>query len=257
MKLTYEQVRFFRQAGYLKIPERMPKSAIERMREAVTSQMAERIPPFVQDKEERIVRLPNIAGRGQIFLEAFTSPTILDPLESLLGPNIELVLNRHNHATVTLKSGDRPRLHRDILQWSRSLVTAIIYLEETTVENGCTHVVPGSQYLPFVGIPNNGGTWMDEHTEYTDLLSQSIPIPMPEGGLLLLDSLMFHCVGTNQTDGTRMSIAIGYHSVDELSGISDDPKRLLVRGARIYKGNDIQSGGRSMDAGGLRQGSGD
>ena len=34
-----------------------------------------------------------------------------------------------------------------------------------------------------------------------------------------------------------MSLTVGYHSVDELSDVVN-PKRVLVRGNRIYKGND-------------------
>ena len=46
-----------------------------------------------------------------------------------------------------------------------------------------------------------------------------------------------HSAGKNNTDGSRMSMTVGYHSVDELSGV-DGPKRVLVRGERIYMGND-------------------
>jgi hypothetical protein len=35
-----------------------------------------------------------------------------------------------------------------------------------------------------------------------------------------------------------MSMTVGYHSVDELSGM-ENPKRVLVRGQRIYLGNDL------------------
>jgi hypothetical protein len=46
-----------------------------------------------------------------------------------------------------------------------------------------------------------------------------------------------HSAGKNHTDGTRLSRTVGYHSVDELSGV-DSSKRALVRGERIYMGND-------------------
>ena len=59
---------------------------------------------------------------------------------------------------------------------------------------------------------------------------------MNAGGLLAIDSMMIHSAGRNQTDGTRMSMTLGYHTVDELS--LENPKRILVRGEQIYKGND-------------------
>ena len=61
---------------------------------------------------------------------------------------------------------------------------------------------------------------------------------MTAGGLLAIDSMIIHSAGKNQTDGTRMSMTLGYHTLDELS--LDNPKRVLMRGERIYKGNDTK-----------------
>jgi phytanoyl-CoA hydroxylase len=238
VRLSHQQVLFFRQMGYFKLPELLSTVYVHQMKKAVLCKMNGKIAPYRSDNQERVIRIDNIIDREPIFQEVFTLPSILEPLISLIGPNIELVRNRHNHATINLKGSPPPRLHRDVLQWSRSLVTVILYLEAATIENGCTHLIPGSHLFPFVGAPNNGGTWMDEHSIYADLLNQSIPVPMPEGGILFFDSLIFHAPGKNTTEGTRMIATMGYHSVDELSGKSD-PKLMLVHGERLYRGNDI------------------
>jgi hypothetical protein len=60
---------------------------------------------------------------------------------------------------------------------------------------------------------------------------------MPAGGMLAIDSMVVHGAGENHTDDTRMSMTVGYHSVDELMDIPN-PKRLLVRGEGLYNGND-------------------
>ena len=60
---------------------------------------------------------------------------------------------------------------------------------------------------------------------------------MPAGGMLAINSMMLHAAGQNKTDDTRMSMTVGYHSVDELSEV-ENPKRVLVRGERPYQGND-------------------
>jgi hypothetical protein len=46
-----------------------------------------------------------------------------------LGPNIELVENRHNHLSIYRAPGN-DRLHRDVLQWSRSILTVLLYLSD-------------------------------------------------------------------------------------------------------------------------------
>ncbi|HEX2033385.1 MAG TPA: phytanoyl-CoA dioxygenase family protein, partial [Chloroflexota bacterium] len=68
------------------------------------------------------------------------------------------------------------------------------------------------------------------------LHDQVVRAEMPEGGLLVIDSLLWHSVGPNRTGQTRISMTIGYHSVDDLAGV-EDPQRLLVRGRRPYAGN--------------------
>ncbi len=231
MKLTSEQVHLFRHNGFLKLKDRLPEEQSAKLRKAIWRNIREEVEPAVRDPEGRIIRLSGIADRDPVFLETATCPIVLDPLESLLGPNIEFIRNRHNHATLRLASEDRPeRMHRDVRQWSRTIVTVIFYLEETTVENGCTLVVPGSHQFPGVG-----GRLYDESWTL-DLLDQALPAPMPEGGMLVIDSMIMHGVGQNHTDGTRMSMTMGYHSVDEIADM-ENPHRMLVRGERPYDGN--------------------
>lgn len=237
-KLSDDQVRFFRHSGYLKLSETVPAEIVDQMRWVVSSLMERCVPPLTTDSEGRVIRLSEVFLRDSVFSEVFASALVLDPLESLLGPNIQLVLNRHNHATINRGGLMSRRLHRDVLQWTRNVITVVLYLEEATVENGATLVIPGSQYLPFVGTPNNGGTWMDEHSVYHGLIDQAVPVPMPKGGLLAFDSLMFHACGQNKTRNTRMAVTMAYHSVDELHSPAAHPQRILVRGEPLYRGND-------------------
>ncbi len=235
MSLTPEQVHLFRHNGFLKLKDRLSGEQVEKLKKAVRKNIREEVQPVVRNRDGRVVRISDIVDRDPVFLETASSPLVLDPLESLLGPNIELIKNRHNHATLRLASENRPEgLHRDIRQWSRTIFTVIFYLQETTVENGCTLVVPGSHHFPAV----NGRLYDEAWAR--DLLGQALPVPMPEGGMLVTDSMIMHGVGQNRTDGTRMSMTVGYHSVDELSDV-ENPKRILVRGERPYDGNDARN----------------
>ncbi|MDA0747700.1 MAG: phytanoyl-CoA dioxygenase family protein [bacterium] len=232
MSLTPEQVQFFRHNGFLKLPSCLPGNTVDQLRAAILHDIKNEVEPVNRDSEGRIVRISNVVARDPIFLETATHPLVLDPLESLLGPNIELIKNRHNHATLRTAAENRPTgMHRDVKQWTRTIFTVIFYLEETTVENGATMVVPGSHHFP--GI--EGHLHNDDRTK--TLLEQALPVPVPRGGMLVTDSMIMHGVGQNRTSGTRMSMTIGYHSVDELSDV-ENPKRLLVRGQRPYGGND-------------------
>jgi phytanoyl-CoA hydroxylase len=234
MSLTPEQVRLFRHNGFIKLPGGLSPERVTRLKEAVWSDIRAEAEPLVRDRQGRVVRISDIWNRDPVFRETLTSPEVLDPLEALLGPNIELICNRHNHATLRLAEEGADYMHRDVLQWSRTIVTVLFYLEETTVENGCTRVVPGSHLFPGV---TSLSLAEDEFIQRSGVLDQAVPVPMPTGGLLAIDSFLMHGAGRNNTQGTRISMTVGYHSVDELSDVVN-PKRVLVRGTRLYKGND-------------------
>ncbi len=235
--LAMRQVQLFRNNGFLRLPNRLPPALVEDLKVAIMADIAGEVEPVVRNRDGRAVRISALMDRAPIFREAAAHPSALDPLESLLGPNIEVLINRHNHATLrTSGENKRDALHRDVKQWTRNIFTIIFYLEETTVENGCTRIVPGSHHFPGVPMSIHNSDWA------RDVLGQALPVPMPAGGMLVIDSMVIHGPGENHTDDTRMSMTVGYHSVDELMDIPN-PKRLLVRGEGVYNGND-ESGKR-------------
>src|SRR5690349_15594389 len=100
MSLTHEQFALFRHNGFLKLPERLPQERVDTLKEIIWRHIREEIAPVDRNREGRVVRISQIWDRGPVFQEALTCALVLDPLESLLGPNIELITNRHNHATL-------------------------------------------------------------------------------------------------------------------------------------------------------------
>jgi phytanoyl-CoA hydroxylase len=183
----------------------------------------------VRNRDGRIVRLSNVLDRGPLFRDVATCRQVIEPLSDLLGPNVELVRNRHNHATLRLPDPRAELLHRDVPQWSRGIVTVLVFLEESTAEKGCTQLVPGSHLLPWAADAR-------EAVARGRLQDQVVRAEAPAGGLLCIDSLLWHGVGPNKTDQTRMTITLGYHAADDLATV-EDPSRLLVSGQRPYGGN--------------------
>jgi phytanoyl-CoA hydroxylase len=229
MVLTPEQVWLFRMAGFVKLPQGLPAQTVGALKKAIRQDIEQAVEPVVRNREGRIVRLSNVLDRDPIFRRVATSPEIVEPLADLLGPDIEVLRNRHNHATLRLPEPGAERLHRDVPQWSRGIVTVLIFLEESTAEKGCTQLVPGSHLLPWEPDPPAA-------LERMRLADQVVRAEMPEGGLLVIDSLLWHGVGVNRTTQTRTSVTLGYHSVDDLASV-EDPQRLLVRGQRRYAGH--------------------
>lgn len=187
--LSHEQARHFRNQGYYRLSSVYSPGETAEMRDSVASEAA-------KDSEgaRRLggtaVKLYGLHARNpELMGRVIRHPVLIGALQSILGPNVIFVTNRHNHATVNDQIGQPAEgLHRDILQQTRGLVTAAVYLQKSTIENGATRLIPGSQELPYVGVPqaDGGGTRMAEHEEYEGLEEQAVSIAMPEGGVFYL-----------------------------------------------------------------------
>lgn len=238
--LSHEQSRFFRDQGYYKLLGCYSAAETAEMRSFIASEAAkqENIDETVNPNR----KLYGLYDRNpELMMRVIGSKALVGALTSILGPNVVFVKNRHNHATINNTKGEPAEgMHRDILQPSRGLVTAAVYLQDSTVENGATRVLPGSHNLPYVGVPqeDGGGTWMAAHEVYEGLENQAVPVPMSEGDVLLFNGTLFHGVGYNSTGNSRMSVTLGFRSADELDAQPDESRQLLVAGSHTYRGND-------------------
>jgi len=148
--LTPYQVNHFRQSGYLILPGQLPGLVVRKLKDAILADVGTEAEPVVRDNTGRVVRLSALLDRDQMFADVAGSPVVTEPLADLLGPNILIIKNRHNHVTMNFRASRPDNFHRDNVQWSRGLLTIIFYLEDTTLENGCTQLIPGTHLLPGV-----------------------------------------------------------------------------------------------------------
>ncbi|HSW75234.1 MAG TPA: phytanoyl-CoA dioxygenase family protein [Candidatus Saccharimonadales bacterium] len=240
--LSHEQARHFREQGYYRLTDVFTTQDTAEMRAFVAAEAAKE--PTERDKilGGQMIKMYGLYDRSpELMQRVVSSPALIGALKSLVGPNVVLLKNRHNHATMNNRLGSPGEgLHRDILQPTRGIVTAAVYLEDSTIQNGATRLIPGSQNLPYVGVPEEtgGGVWMDQHEEYKGLEDQAIQIPMPEGSVLLFNSLVFHGVSPNRTGDSRMSMTLAYRAADELDAAPDGLRQLVVAGEQSYRGND-------------------
>ena len=235
--LSLAERDFFRRCGYLRIPQAVPTELLEQVRLVAERDLVQAEPPVRLAPCGDVYRVSEVYRRDASYRHLAVTPVVLDALVGVLGPNIELLLNRHNHLTWNVADNKATRLHRDVLQWSRTIVSAVVYLDDATDLNRATMVIPGSMFLPYVGTPNNGGTWMDEHHVFSPLLHQAVPVPMSAGDVLIFDGTLFHAVPAGPEGERRRVVTFAYAAVDELSRRDDhDPDRSLVHGAQLYRG---------------------
>lgn len=238
--LTHEQSRFYRDQGYYRVLNCFTAEETAEMRAFIAYEAAKQ--DGVNETVNPNKKLYGLYDRNaELIGRTIGNKALAGALTSILGPNVIFVKNRHNHATINnTKGAPAEGMHRDILQPSRGLVTAAVYLQDSAVENGATRVIPGSHNLPYVGVPqeDGGGTWMAEHEEYEGLEDQAVPVPMSDGDVLLFSGSLFHGVGYNSSGKSRMSITLGFRSADELDAQPDNDRQVVVAGNHIYRGND-------------------
>eukprot|EP01045_Picozoa_sp_COSAG04_P040020 COSAG04_NODE_11491_length_703_cov_0.988468_1_plen_146_part_10 len=108
------------------------------------------------------------------------------------------------------------------------MVTVVVFVDETTLDNGATVIIPGSHVA--LGTSYQEGV-LAPGAVPPAVEHQTVQIPMAAGGVLLLDSATIHAIGVNHTAAPRMSLTLGYHAVDRRASV-DDPGHVVVRGSR-------------------------
>jgi len=246
MALTAEEFFLFEHNGYYLIKQALAADVLQALKAAILRHVDERIAPLVCEDPQRpgygiakdipgarVLRLSKVLTRDPIFRTAASSAKLIAVLQDLLGPNVDVVLNRHNHVTLRPPGAAPLEWHRDVANWSRPIVSAVFYLEDSNLENGCTWILPGSHHMFAYHAQLSGHARMDSLDQ---LGHQAVPIPASAGDVLLMNALAIHGAGANQANTTRMSMTLGYHAVDEL-GLRDEPEKLLVAGERVLRHN--------------------
>lgn len=226
------QVRHFHDVGYLRAARVLGDEEARRLADLATKAASVTDDPRVLHTPEK-VRVDQVLTFDQAFIDAASCAPMIAALIPLLGPNIELIENRHNHLSVFRVSG-QDAMHRDILQWSRSILTVLLYLSDCTDLASATQVIPGSHRWPCAGAPNNGGTWLAQST-YEDLAEQAVPVPARAGDALLMHGQLYHAGLSVAIAEPRIVLALAYCSVDELAS-EPPPNCRLVHGQRIQRG---------------------
>ena len=177
--LTEEDVWYFHHNGFHRVREPLPDDLLTRLNEATDRAITGCVEPVVWEpdstgRSEDVRRLSKVLSRDPVYLEAARHPFILDAVTVLLGPNVELLTNKHNHIMVRPAGSAAVYWHAGEETWDPCLVTALVYLEESTLENGCIRIVPGSHQRPFRRPRRPGGDW-----SAGEWLPRSLPVPMP------------------------------------------------------------------------------
>jgi phytanoyl-CoA hydroxylase len=221
MELTQEQKEFWQENGYLAVENVLSAEVVESLRRAA-DRLSEQAKGLTQDTERFKLQAFGTGGRilqqvaephelGGEWMSLARNPQVLDVVEGLLGPNIMLY-----YSMMMMKpalQGFTAPWHQDFAFFVHNkaeLLGCQIYVDDSTVENGCIRVVPGSHKLGLLNHFKDGeftGIVQGDTSIYDD---QEVQVPMKAGGMVLWHALTLHSSHPNRSERSRRAIVFEY-----------------------------------------------
>ncbi len=224
--LTDDQIRQFHTEGYLvfeslirgerRVYYRAVFDALVEQGRALT----EEIPHWTLELDDQGNPRPGLLHKVQgvcvvepRILELAREPAILDRVESLLGPSIDVFGTKFFPKLPN--GGTSTHWHQDNFYFgtnSDRIISCGVYLEDSDRKNGCLRVVPGShrtgQIVEHKRDPSAHGSWTEvDETGAVDLI-------IPAGTVVFFSANLLHGANDNHSDRTRYSTAWHYLSGD-------------------------------------------
>ncbi len=249
--LTAEQIDYFNENGYLRIPQiytpeeigAMERELDQLIQDWATTNMGWTGPwrqvYMSPDVEQRsmLTHLHDLHFYSEAWCRAVTHPHLAEALADLLGPNVEL-----HHTTLHIKppeTGMPFPLHQDSPFYRHEAfgyVDAVVHLDDTNDENGCLRFVPGSHKRGHIEhITEVDGEPCSPHLP-TDQwrLEDTVACPARAGDVVAFSIYTVHGSYINQTDRLRRLVRLGYRDPmnQQVAGQSLGRAGLVVRGVR-------------------------
>ncbi len=143
-----------------------------------------------------------------------THPRVLDAVEDIIGPDILI----HSSTIFTKYAHDEKFVswHQDSHYWGLSeprLVSAWIALTDSTIDNGCLRVLPGTHTRAFEHLeePQQTNILTRGHTVCDTLdVDQAIDIVLQAGEMSFHHANLIHGSNPNTSSGPRIGVAVRY-----------------------------------------------
>ncbi|MFD0205759.1 MULTISPECIES: phytanoyl-CoA dioxygenase family protein [Saccharothrix] len=211
--LSTTDLEFYRDNGYITLPELLPRPKFDALKEHF---------------ERKLASLPGGMRPEDMDVPHFTDPTlfdwlmdpgVLDLVEQLVGPDIA-VFSAHFFCK---PAGDGKSVpwHDDAYYWRETIipsseaVTVWLALDEVDEENGCMHVIPGThvpgarQYRP----TRNADNVFDEELDPESVdAARAVPIRLRPNECSIHSATLVHGSEANSSDRRRCGFTMRYIS---------------------------------------------
>jgi phytanoyl-CoA hydroxylase len=248
-----EQKAFYDEQGYIVHPELLSQDEVAVLRAAL-AEVLEESKGLTENNEKFSVtrgddgnyyvrRIFNPIKQHQAFHDAMCHPRILDAVEALIGPNIQLHHSKLNLKPPTSREA-RFEWHQDYPFFPHSnydLVAVLVHIDEATKENGCLRIIPGSHKNgPQIHVFARDGAFSSKLEDQSVLGDEASwhYAECPAGGVELHHCNMLHSSTANRGDKPRSVLIFQYRAADnaQLGGSSGAfGAGTIVRGTNPYQ----------------------
>lgn len=191
--------------GYVLVPDMLDSHWLDQLRQAYEELMAKEgaLAGIEVHQEVGTRRLSDLINKGEVFDRIYTHPKVLAAVYYILGREFKLSSLNGRDA---LPGFGQQGFHAD---WQArheanyfSVVNSIWMLDDFTVENGATRVVPGSHRLE--GAPK------DYLADPLATHPQEVLLLAPAGSVGIFNAHLWHGGTTNRSNTTRRAVHCFY-----------------------------------------------
>jgi len=230
--LTADQVDSYRRDGLLFPLPALSAAEVEYFR-ACHDELDQRLGgrPTAVEKGDRHLDIKWICDLA-------THPAVLDAVEDIIGPDILI----HSSTIFTKYAHDEKFVswHQDSHYWGLSeprLVSAWVALTDSTVENGCLRVLPGTHTRAFAHLeePQQTNILTRGHTVSDTVdVDHAIDIVLRAGQMSFHHANLIHGSNPNTSPAPRIGVAVRYVATAVKQTKSHIPV-ILARGRDDYQ----------------------
>lgn len=227
--LTEAQKAFYREKGYLVVPDVLAAGELTKLREvtdrllAEAARVGETTGDFLLEKSAppgtRLVwRVFDPVALDPYCFEMARHPRVLDAVEGLIGPSIQLH-NSNMHLKLPQHGGEVD-WHQDfpyLPHTNFDLLNTMIMLDDSTPENGCLNVIPGShRWGPLDhGVPGAAGESNFKLSAAQRAAGQPVDdVIVPAGGMSIHHCLTLHSSRPNRSPQPRRALIFTFRAAD-------------------------------------------
>ena len=236
-ELTQAQIGAFWNDGVLTVPDAISAGQLNRLRVDFNTWVTESyaktasygdttdgrprfdLQPGDGDKPTALRRVQAPTEVSDAFYEVMSSSRMTQMVADLIGPNV-----KHHHNKINSKqpgSNTQVKWHQDFSftpHTNSDVVTALLMVDEVTLDNGPLEVAPGSHREELHSLWHEGVfTGAVAPSVAASLQSRAVPATGPAGSVCLMHTRLAHGSKPNHTDLPRTLFICVYSAADAVA----------------------------------------